>query len=193
MKFSNLSFALFGLMLALGTGIVASGTDGQKAQSTVQSSNAAAPDSVYASDDICQLCHSELWEKHFASTPHRALLSGDQHGCQGCHGPGQAHVDSGGDLSKIVRFSQLNPVQSAAICTKCHQASLETQNFSKSAHLANGLTCTSCHDPHNSPDVNFLLKQKQTELCFSCHKTKQAEFARPYRHRVDSGLILCSD
>ena len=148
---------------------------------------------AYASDDVCQTCHQELWEKHFQSTPHRALLSGGQHGCQGCHGPAQAHVDSGGDKTKIVRFESLTPAESSAICTKCHQASLETQNFSKSEHLANGVACTSCHDPHNSADVNFLLKAKQTDLCFSCHKTKQAEFARPYRHRVDSGLIQCSD
>lgn len=159
---------------------------------------AAAPTSnsgngQYASDEVCQTCHSELWEKHFSNTPHRALLAGKEHGCQGCHGPGQAHVDGGGDITKIIRFSQLSPSQSAAICTKCHQSSLETQNFAKSAHLANGLACTSCHDPHNSPDVNFLLKAKQTELCFGCHKNKQAEFSLPYRHRVDSGLIQCSD
>ncbi len=181
------------MVLLLSTAIVAGGTDKQQAQATAQSSNPTTPNSAYASDDACQMCHSEVWEKHFSNTPHRALLSGNQHGCQGCHGPGQAHIDGGGDVSKIVRFSQLNPAQSSAVCTKCHQSSEETQNFAKSAHLANGLACTTCHDPHNSPDVNFLLKAKQTDLCFGCHKNKQAEFARPYRHRVDSGLLQCSD
>ena len=51
----------------------------------------------YAETDICKTCHADVWEKHFAGTPHSALLKGDQHGCQGCHGPGQAHVDGGGD------------------------------------------------------------------------------------------------
>ena len=38
---------------------------------------------------------------------------------------------------------------------ECHQSSLETQNFSNSEHLANGVSCTSCHSPHSSTDVNF--------------------------------------
>ena len=104
-----------------------------------------------------------------ANTPHAALLKGDQHGCQGCHGPAQAHVDGGGDVTKIIRFEKLSPAETAAICTKCHQSSLETQNFSKSEHLANGVSCTSCHSPHKSNDVNFMLVKSQTELCFGCH------------------------
>jgi DmsE family decaheme c-type cytochrome len=147
----------------------------------------------YAETEICKTCHQEVWDKHFANTPHSALLKGDQHGCQGCHGPAQAHVDGGGDVTKIIRFETLTPAQTAAICTKCHQSSLETQNFSKSVHLANGVSCTSCHSPHNSTDVNFLLVKSQTALCYGCHAAQKAEFARPYRHRVDAGLIQCSD
>jgi len=165
------------------------------AQPSPQTS-AALPGSVggqYAETDICKTCHQEIWEKHFASTPHSTLLKGDQHGCQACHGPAQAHVDGGGDVTKIIRFETLTPAQTAAICTKCHQSSLETQNFSKSEHLANGISCTSCHSPHKSADVNFMLVKSQTELCFGCHGAQKAEFARPYRHRVDSGLVQCSD
>ncbi len=148
---------------------------------------------VYADNEVCKTCHEEVWTKHFANTPHSTLLKGNQHGCQGCHGPAQAHVDGGGDITKIIRFETLSPAQTAAICTKCHQASPETQNFAKSEHLANGVSCTSCHSPHKSSDVNFLLVKSQTELCYGCHTAQRAEFARPYRHRVDVGLIQCSD
>ena len=147
----------------------------------------------YADTEICKTCHQEVWDKHFAGTPHAALLKGDQHGCQACHGPGQAHVDGGGDPTKIIRFEKLSPAETAAICTKCHQSSLETQNFSNSEHLASGVTCTNCHSLHASKDVNFLLVKPQTELCYECHGAQRAEFARPYRHRVDVGLIQCSD
>jgi len=147
----------------------------------------------YADIDICKTCHQELWEKHFAGTPHAALLKGGEHGCQSCHGPGQAHVDGGGDVTKIIRFETLSPAQTAKICMGCHQSSLETQNFSKSEHLASGVTCTSCHNPHKSADVNFMLVKSQTELCYGCHAAQKAQFARPYRHRVDVGLIQCSD
>ena len=53
--------------------------------------SAALPGSTggqYADTDICKTCHQEVWDKHFANTPHAALLKGDQHGCQACHGPG---------------------------------------------------------------------------------------------------------
>lgn len=157
---------------------------------------AALPDSSagqYAAIDACKTCHEEIWEKHFAGTPHGALLKGGEHGCQSCHGPGEAHVDGGGDPTKIIRFETLSPSQTAAICTKCHQANLEVANFSKSEHLSNGVSCTTCHSPHKSADVNFLLVKSQTELCFGCHAAQKAQFARPYRHRVEVGLIQCSD
>ncbi|MFZ1133371.1 MAG: DmsE family decaheme c-type cytochrome [Candidatus Korobacteraceae bacterium] len=166
------------------------------APSPAPQASAALPSSSngqYADTDVCKTCHQEIWEKHFAGTPHSALLKGDQHGCQACHGPAQAHVDGGGDVTKIIRFETLSPAQTVAICTKCHQSSLETQNFSKSEHLANGVSCTSCHSPHKSSDVNFMLVKSQTELCFGCHAAQKAEFARPFRHRVDSGLVQCSD
>jgi len=168
----------------------------QPASDSKPQTSAALPSSTggqYAATDVCQTCHQEVWDKHFANTPHAALLKGDLHGCQACHGPAQAHVDGGGDPTKIIRFEKLSPAETAAICTKCHQSSLETQNFAKSEHLANGVSCTSCHSPHKSTDVNFLLVKRQTDLCYGCHSAQKAEFARPYRHRVDSGLIQCSD
>jgi DmsE family decaheme c-type cytochrome len=187
------SFMLaFVLACCLTNGTAAKGQSGKANPQT----SAALPGPTggqYADTDICKTCHQEVWDKHFANTPHAALLKGEQHGCQSCHGPAQAHVDGGGDPTKIIRFEKLSPAETAAICTKCHQSSLETQNFSKSEHLANGVSCTSCHSPHNSNDVNFLLVKSQTSLCYGCHAAQKAEFARPYRHRVDSGLIQCSD
>ncbi len=190
--------ALSSFMLAFFVACFLTGEAAAKEQSGTENpqTKAALPASTggqYAETDICKTCHQEVWEKHFAGTPHAALLKGDQHGCQACHGPGQAHVDGGGDVTKIIRFETLSPAQTAAICTKCHQSSLETQNFAKSEHLANGVSCTSCHSPHKSSDVNFLLVKQQTSLCYGCHAAQKAEFARPYRHRVDSGLIQCSD
>ena len=185
------------LLLLLVVGCVSLGvSDSQQPASSPPQTSAALANSAggqYAAIDACETCHQDIWEKHFADTPHRALLKGDQHGCQSCHGPGQAHVDAGGDPTKIIRFETLTPAQTAAICIKCHQSSLETQNFATSVHLSNGVSCTSCHNPHNSADVNFMLVKPQTTLCFSCHAAQKAEFARPYRHRVDVGLIQCSD
>ena len=171
-------------------------SNARQARSSPPQASAAVPGPAgdqYAPNEICQTCHQEVWDKHFFNTPHSALLKNGGHGCQSCHGPAQAHVDGNGDITKIIRFETLSPAQTAAICLKCHQSSLETQNFAKSEHLANGVTCTNCHNPHQSADVNFLLVKKQTDLCYGCHVQQKAEFARPFRHRVDVGLIQCSD
>ncbi|MDR3749758.1 MAG: DmsE family decaheme c-type cytochrome [Acidobacteriota bacterium] len=194
----NLAKRAFPLVPAflIACGILSAGAARPQAGSPPTQSSAVTPlptGGQYADNNICQTCHQEVWDRHFANTPHSALLKGEQHGCQSCHGPGQAHVDGGGDVTKITRFETLTPAQTAAICTKCHQSSLETQNFAKSAHLASGVSCTSCHSPHKSSDVNFMLIKPQTELCYGCHAAQKAEFARPYRHRVDAGLIQCSD
>ncbi len=188
-------FRLLVLLLA-GCAIAASATGRGQAGSPPPQAAAAvsgATPGQYAETDVCQTCHQEIWEKHFAGTPHAALLKGGEHGCQSCHGPGQAHVDAGGDPTKIIRFETLSPSQTAVICLKCHQSTMETQKFSTSVHLANGVSCTTCHSPHHSTDVNFMLVKPQTSLCFGCHKQQQAEFARPFRHRVDVGLVQCSD
>ena len=71
----------------------------------------------YADNSICQTCHQEIWEKHFAGTPHSALLKRDQHGCQACHGPAQAHVEGGGDVTKIIRFEELRQLRPFAMCS----------------------------------------------------------------------------
>jgi hypothetical protein len=55
----------------------------------------------YADEDACKFCHQDIWEKHFISTPHSALLKGEQHGCQACHGPAKAHMEDVSDLTKI--------------------------------------------------------------------------------------------
>ena len=184
------------LLLVIAACVSAGVSDATQATNKPPQTSAALPGPTagqYAETDICKSCHQDIWEKHFAGTPHAALLKGGQHGCQGCHGPGQAHVDGGGDVTKIIRFETLSPAQTAAICLKCHQSSLETQNFATSVHLSNGVSCTTCHSPHNSTDVNFLLVKSQTTLCFGCHTAQKAEFARPFRHRVEVGLIQCSD
>src|SRR5271165_6823556 len=102
--------------LLLAWGLNFSAPAQERHSSPAPQSSAALPGATggqYAETDICKTCHQEVWEKHFAGTPHAALLKGSQHGCQSCHGPGQAHVDGGGDVTKIIRFETLSPAQTA--------------------------------------------------------------------------------
>jgi len=149
--------------------------------------------SAFVGSDTCQGCHSDLYEKGFAGTPHAALLKMGKHGCEDCHGPGSAHVEGGGDVTRIVRYSQLSTVEVGRRCMSCHQSSVENSHFSQSMHLAQGVGCLDCHSPHRAAASPALLKKPAPDLCFGCHAQQKAEFARPYRHRVLEGLITCND
>ncbi len=149
--------------------------------------------SAYVGVETCKGCHAELYEKNFANTPHAALTKDGHHGCEDCHGPGSAHVEGGGDKTKIIRFGELSPAQASRRCMSCHQANIENSDFAQSVHLSQGIGCLSCHSPHHSGAPQWLLLKPQTQLCYGCHAQQKAEFARPFRHRVDVGLIQCSD
>lgn len=153
----------------------------------------AVPGASYVGSETCKSCHEEIYSKYFEGTPHFALLKAGEHGCEDCHGAGSAHVEGAGDSSKIIRFSQLSAEQSSRRCQQCHETSLANVNFSRSVHLKNGVGCLECHSLHHAKEADHLLKSQQTPLCYGCHASQKAEFSRPYRHRVDAGLVQCSD
>jgi DmsE family decaheme c-type cytochrome len=148
--------------------------------------------SSYVGAETCKGCHADLYDKGFAGTPHVALTKGGKHGCEDCHGPGSAHVDGGGDKTKIFSFAGVRPETITQRCMSCHEANPEQREFMRSTHNENGISCLSCHSVHNSK-LEYQLVQKQTPLCFSCHLEQKADFQKPFHHRVEEGLIKCGD
>lgn len=172
---------------------------GAKAFAQEAAPSAPANNAQYVGSETCKTCHEEL-EHKFAATPHSNLISEkpvmvgkvEAHGCESCHGPGSAHVEAGGDKTKIVSFAGLTPAKASAQCQQCHQAG-DHSNFKRSAHLENGVGCTSCHSIHGAKAKESLLTESAPKLCYGCHTEMKAEFSRPYRHRVNEGLVKCSD
>lgn len=158
---------------------------------------ANSPVSDYVGSDVCKTCHEDL-ARHFERTAHFATIQDkkaapEHQGCEACHGPGKAHVDGGGDVSKIISFKNLSTQEASKRCLTCHSHSNEHANFPRSAHAQNNVGCTTCHDPHHPKSERALLVEKQPLLCYGCHTEVRAEFDRPYRHRVKQGLIQCAD
>jgi DmsE family decaheme c-type cytochrome len=149
----------------------------------------------YVGIDTCKTCHEEMY-KSFEATPHWKTMIGHAkgaQGCEACHGPGKDHVEAGGDKSKIFRFAEADPKDVNKRCLACHEDSLEHANFARSEHSANGVSCTDCHSSHHAKQAQYLLVRKQPDLCFSCHTEAKQDFQRPFRHRVEQGLVQCSD
>jgi len=170
---------------------VAAGSE--KPPQAMASTKTATPPAGYAGSEACATCHEDEVKK-FPQNPHARMAL--QHGdngitCENCHGPGQAHIDAGGDATKIFQFSKATPRMIDEKCLGCHAAA--HPNFERSAHGEAGINCNSCHSVHKAETDENLLKVSQTKLCYGCHTDVKAAFAQPFHHRVDEGLITCSD
>lgn len=149
-----------------------------------------------ASPEVCKGCHVaeyNSWEK----SPHwKTMQNGKEpvhQGCQGCHGNAAAHLADPTDTSKLLKFESAPAKEINGRCLECHAKDSEQAHALNSVHAKNGVACTACHSPHHATTARFILAKAQPELCYSCHLAKKAEFAMPFHHRVDQGLIECTD
>lgn len=168
----------------------------QPAQNVAPASAAPpAPASQYVGSETCKGCHEDIYKSVEGTLHVRTFKAKDaaHQGCEGCHGPGAAHVEGGGDPSKIFRFQKVSMQQANARCLTCHAQQHERQFFQNSKHARSDVGCTSCHSPHHFEVRDRLLKQPTPQLCYGCHTEIRAEFVRPFHHRVDEGLVTCND
>lgn len=123
-------------------------------------------------------------------------------------------------VSLIYSFARHSPAENAARCLTCHRKNENERLFGRSRHLGVGVFCGDCHSAHlpntrenlgrpsatlntffSTPDRpseqewlnNRLLRINQPKLCYGCHQDIEAQFQLPVRHRVNEGLIQCTD
>ena len=151
----------------------------------------------YTGSAVCKTCHPDVWLNFYKNPHYRSLASGqepvERSGCEGCHGPGKAHVEARGGKATIRAFSAMPPKQVLDRCLACHAKDVSRANIRRSSHTLAEVACTSCHSIHKSPVPKFLLAQKQTGLCYGCHPSVRAQFAMPFKHRVNEGFMNCTD
>jgi DmsE family decaheme c-type cytochrome len=158
---------------------------------TAQAKNTAPGDFVGA--EVCATCH-ESEAKGFGSNPHSKLA--EEHGktgvtCESCHGAGKAHVEGGGDVSKIFNPAKATPKEVDRLCLGCHDG--QHPNFERSAHGEANVSCLGCHNVHASADKEQLLTAPQPTLCYQCHTDVKPQFSMPFHHKVNEGLVQCAD
>ena len=79
---------------------------GAQSSTAAPASAPSSEGSKYVGTETCKTCHEDIynaWEK----TPHwKTTLNKEpsHQGCEGCHGPGAAHVAGAGDITKIFTF-----------------------------------------------------------------------------------------
>lgn len=152
----------------------------------------AAASADFVGAETCATCHEEV-SNGFVSNPHGKLA--EMHGktgvtCEGCHGAGKAHVDGGGDITKIFNPAKATAKEVDAKCLSCHQG--KHSNFDRSAHGEGNISCIGCHDIHGSK-AESLLKAPAPTLCYGCHTDIKPQFSMPFHHKVNEGLVSCID
>src|SRR6185312_14611551 len=170
---------------------------GQKAPN--QSPNPATPGgpNQYVGSEACKTCHADVWLNFYKNAHYKSIASGKESpahtGCEGCHGPGGNHVAAGGGKATISAFSSFTPPQTLAACLECHSKDMNRANVRRSVHTNADVVCTNCHSIHKPATPKFLLAKQQSELCYSCHASERAQFEMPSKHRVNEGVVQCTD
>ena len=168
------------------------GQQGQ--QPTGQRSGPPSPQSGdYAGEQTCLGCHEQ---QAYKGTAHARAANpktpAAQQGCESCHGPGKAHAEAGGDVTKIVRLSQAKPAVQNEACTSCHYTG-EHALWDGSQHDRRNVSCVSCHSIHSPKSLHSQLKAgDQLQLCAQCHRDKVAKLDRSGHMPVRESKLDCS-
>ena len=133
----------------------------------------------YSNDAKCAECHSDKAE---GKNVHPAVAMG----CLNCH-----LIRNSGDTTRV----NLKTARAATLCFECHRDKQGTEN-PRQVHAPAVQDCLKCHDPHNSPNANLLLKPtsggKGENLCLDCHDEGENVPLRGSRHAaIDSGCDAC--
>jgi DmsE family decaheme c-type cytochrome len=150
---------------------------------------AALPAAAQYDDSDCAICHEET-AAAFLKTGHAGAPGWDgKTDCQSCHGPGDAHIEEGGDPERIIRPQTLSSRESSDTCLACHQR--EEKHFSarQGIHRLGDVGCISCHDPHSA--ARAMLPVQGAKLCSECHQAVTAQFSMPRSHPMGEGGVGC--
>jgi DmsE family decaheme c-type cytochrome len=131
------------------------------------------PAAGYVGQETCLVCHDDMGAT-LSATPHGRERDprspAGRLGCESCHGPGQAHVDGGGDPALIRSYTALAPREANDSCLACHNRGAHAL-WSGSMHDRRNLACVSCHSVHASKSEAGLLKTTTgIETCAGCRE-----------------------
>lgn len=174
----------------------------------------------FIGERACRSCHRPEVAT-FARSAHAPLMTDphlppDRRGCEGCHGPGSAHVQAIVEKREpihILGYARLRPEEASRLCLRCHGATMKGSQWHRTAHARAGIGCIQCHQIHSPSDEQStprmeplslpfvsakapssrLLKGEEHALCGACHAREAHEFHLNSRHPVIEGRLRCSD
>jgi DmsE family decaheme c-type cytochrome len=171
--------------------------DDPSAQTDVTTTEPAPspPEGQLAEAGACVTCHEDKVTS-LAKTAHGRTERKTWDGaaaCESCHGPGAAHVEGGGDVTRIRSFKALPAEEVAAACLTCHEKGGES-HWKGSPHEGRNLSCLSCHRIHHEKDPprRLLAKGTEFETCTTCHLRRKASLYRSGHMPLREGTMSCT-
>jgi DmsE family decaheme c-type cytochrome len=178
--------------LANEAAVTAAGPPAKSAVAT-QAAPARAPaaSGEYVGESTCVTCHED---KNYKATAHGLTMKdrtpAATHGCESCHGPGKAHVDSG-DPKDIKNPGKMKPQEASQLCATCHNRSSHAL-WDGSQHDQRNVGCVTCHSVHAPKGASLLKANTQPELCVTCHRGTVNKQHRFNHMPVREGAMQCT-
>jgi DmsE family decaheme c-type cytochrome len=118
---------------------------------------------VVARNGVCLGCHSGTRRLGWQGSAHELR----DVACTDCH-----------SVMAGARDHQLKAGSALETCGRCHtrQARAQQLSFSRMPVAEGKMTCTSCHDPHGTPNDRLLVAATVNDVCYSCHAEKRGPF-----------------
>lgn len=131
---------------------------------------------AFSAENNCLACHMRYSK---GKSVHAAV----QMGCSICH----VAIDANSvPHKKTNNIAKGLSAEQPELCYGCHDKSKFEK---KNVHVAIGMGCTSCHNPHSSKMNERLLISAMPDICYGCHD--KSEFNKKNVHKpVAGGMCL---
>lgn len=138
-----------------------------------------APATVAVRNATCLACHQKTARTLWQGSAHESRNVA----CTDCHTLMHAGSERG-------NLAQPTVMQT---CGKCHQQKVSQLTRFSHMPITNGkLECSTCHNPHGSPNEKLLIASSVNQTCFTCHAEKRGPFL--YEHApVVENCANCHD
>lgn len=160
--------------------------------------NNAKGDSQYVGSETCKGCHEGYYNVYVQAVHGKKAVPGspvNREGCESCHGPGAQHVEKGGGKGvAIFAFGKkVDAREKVSKCLSCHGETRNLAFWDMSRHKSADVSCDNCHSMHMGGNRRNLLKAKDPEACFDCHRNIRAQTNKQSHHPIREGKVKCTD
>jgi hypothetical protein len=146
----------------LAPGWAAGGEAAPAQETTKEGPPQPPPHAEYIGTELCLQCHAQYNDAWLALRHNQYFRDEakpqDRRGCEGCHGPGSAHLEDE-SFRSIKNPRRVNGIPAVDMCLKCHSTNIRATSWLRTSHARAGMNCATCHEPHYETSQPSMLRQ----------------------------------